>query len=132
VGPSHWATGIGHVVILLPLAFAILYASMTEAQRPAERAARDLGAAEAAVLLLVTAPMLRPALLVAFLLCATRSRDEFAIAFPLKRFDVTPPVEIWSRLLSGLSPLTNAVAGVVVLATAVVVVAGETTPRRRR
>ena len=42
--PSLLATGIGHVVINLPLCFAILYAAMGDHQKSAERAARDLGA----------------------------------------------------------------------------------------
>ena len=56
---SLWAVGVGHVVINLPLCFAILYAAMGP-QTNAERAARDLGASEARVILLVTLPMLRP------------------------------------------------------------------------
>lgn len=112
---SLWAVGIGHVVINLPLAFSIIYASMGEHQRNAERAARDLGANEARVLALVTAPMLAPAILAAFFLAATFSWDEFIIAFLLSRFDVTLPVEIWSLLRSGLNPKTNAVGSVVFL-----------------
>lgn len=41
--PSLWTTGIGHVVINLPLCFAILFAAMGDHQKNAERAARDLG-----------------------------------------------------------------------------------------
>ena len=46
------AAGIGHVVINLPLCFAIIYSQMGEHQANIERAARDLGASEAKVLLL--------------------------------------------------------------------------------
>ncbi len=98
---------IGHVVINLPLAFAIIYASMGAQQQNAERAARDLGATEARVILLVTVPMLAPSIAAAFFLSMTFSWDEFIIAFLLARFDVTLPVEIWSMLRSGLSPQTQ-------------------------
>ncbi len=104
LGLSLWTAGIGHVVINLPLCFAIIYASMGAQQQNAERAARDLGAGEAQVVLLVTVPMLLPAILAAFFLAVTLSWDEFIIAFLLTRFDVTLPVEIWSMLRSGLSP----------------------------
>ena len=110
---SLLAVGIGHVVINLPLCFAILYAQMSEPQARIERAARDLGAAEWQVLLLVTAPLLWPALFAAFLLAFTLSWDEFIIAFLLTRFDVTLPVEIWSALRTGLNPVTNAVGSLV-------------------
>ena len=122
---SLWAVGIGHVVINLPLAFSIIYASMGEHQRNAERAARDLGASEGRVLTLVTAPMLAPAILAAFFLAATFSWDEFIIAFLLSRFDVTLPVEIWSLLRSGLNPKTNAIGSLVFLVSIALVLALE-------
>lgn len=121
LGLSLWTVGIGHVVINLPLAFAIIYASMGAQQQNAERAARDLGANEARVILLVTAPMLAPAIAAAFFLCVTLSWDEFIISFLLTRFDVTLPVEIWSMLSSGLSPRLNAVGSLVFLVSVAVV-----------
>lgn len=123
--PSLLATGIGHVVINLPLCFAIAYAAMGDHQKAAERAARDLGATEAQVLWHVSAPMLAAPLAAAFFLSVTFSWDEFIIAFLLTRFDVTLPVEIWSMLKSGLSPATNAVGSLVFLVSVALVVALE-------
>jgi spermidine/putrescine transport system permease protein len=105
---SLLAIGIAHVVINLPLAFAICYSQLGEHQLNIERAARDLGAAQWQVLLLITVPLLWPALLAAFFLSFTLSWDEFIIALLVSRFDVTLPVEIWSMLRSGLNPQTNA------------------------
>ncbi len=107
--------GIGHVVINMPLCFAITYSQMGAHQVNIERAARDLGARDWQVLLLVTAPMLMPAILAGFLLSVTFSWDEFIIAFLLSRFEVTLPVEIWSLLRSGLNPKNNAVGSIVFL-----------------
>ncbi len=56
IRPSLLTAGVGHVVINLPLCFAILYAAMGDQQKAAERAARDLGAGEFQVLTLVSAP----------------------------------------------------------------------------
>lgn len=125
LGPSLWATGIGHVVINLPLCFAIAYAAMGDHHISAERAARDLGASEARVLWLISVPMLAPPLLAAYFLSVTFSWDEFIIAFLLTRFEVTLPVEIWSMLRSGLSPATNAIGSLVFLVSVVGVVAME-------
>jgi spermidine/putrescine transport system permease protein len=130
--PSLPAVIIGHVVINLPMCFAIAYAAMGDQQRAAERAARDLGAPEWKVLALVSAPMLAPALAAAFFLSVTFSWDEFIIAFLLTRFDVTLPVEIWSMLRSGLSPATNAIGSLVFLVSAIVVVLVETLVLRRK
>lgn len=107
------AAGIGHVVINLPLCFAIIYSQMGDHLLNAERAARDLGARDWQVLVLVTAPMLWPALFASFFLAMTFSWDEFVIAFLLTRFDTTLPVEIWNLLRSGLNPKTNAVGSLV-------------------
>lgn len=128
---SLWTAGVGHVVINLPLCFAITYAAMGDQQKNAERAARDLGAAEWQVLTMVSAPMLAAPLAAAFFLSVTFSWDEFIIAFLLTRFDVTLPVEIWSMLKSGLSPATNAVGSLVFLVSVTLVVVLEVFVFRR-
>ena len=46
IGKSLFAVGIGHVVINLPLCFAIIYSQMGEHQANIERAAHDLGASD--------------------------------------------------------------------------------------
>lgn len=129
--PSLWATGIGHVVINLPLCFAVLFAAMGDHQKNAERAARDLGASELQVVFLVSAPMLKPALFAAYFLSVTFSWDEFIIAFLLTRFDVTLPVEIWSMLRSGLSPATNAIGSLVFLVSVAILIVLELTVFRK-
>ncbi len=112
---SLLAVGIGHVVINMPLCFAILYSQFGDHNANIERAARDLGAREWQVLTLVTAPVMAPALFAAFFLSITFSWDEFIISFLLSRFEVTLPVEIWNLLRSGLNPKTNAVGSIVFL-----------------
>jgi spermidine/putrescine transport system permease protein len=112
---------IGHVVINLPLAFAIIYSQMGQHQANIERAARDLGAAEWQVLVMITLPLLWPALMASFFLSFTLSWDEFIIALLVSRFDVTLPVEIWSLLRSGLNPKTNAIGSVVFLVSVILV-----------
>jgi spermidine/putrescine transport system permease protein len=129
---SLLAAGVGHVVINLPLCFAVLHAQMGEAQARLERAARDLGAGEFQVLLFVTVPLLWPALFAAFFLSFTLSWDEFIIAFLLTRFDVTLPVEIWSALRTGLNPETNAVGSLVFGVSVLLVLLAELILLRRR
>ncbi len=123
---------IGHVVINLPLCFAIIFSQMGAHQANIERAARDLGAREWQVLLLVTVPMLWPALFASFFLAVTFSWDEFIIAFMVSRFDVTLPVEIWSMLRSGLNPKTNAVGSFVFIISVITVLVLELVVFRRK
>lgn len=113
VPKSLLAAGIGHVVINLPLCFAIIYSQMGDQQVTLERAARDLGAPEWKVLLMITVPVMWPTLFASFFLSMTFSWDEFVISFLLTRFDTTVPVEIWNLLRSGLNPRTNAVGSLV-------------------
>ena len=129
---SLMAAGIGHVVINLPLCFAIVYSQMGEHQANIERAARDLGAREWQVLTLITAPMLWPALFASFFLSMTFSWDEFVIAFLLTRFDTTLPVEIWNLLRAGLNPKTNAVGSLVFGVSIVLAIVFELVAFRKR
>jgi spermidine/putrescine transport system permease protein len=132
VPKSLWAAGIGHVVINLPLCFAIIYSQMGEHQANIERAARDLGAGEGTVLWLITAPMLWPALFASFFLSMTFSWDEFVISFLLTRFDTTLPVEIWNLLRAGLNPKTNAVGSLVFGVSILLAIVFELVALRRR
>ncbi|MEP6567093.1 MAG: ABC transporter permease [Mesorhizobium sp.] len=132
VPKSLLAAGIGHVVINLPLCFAIIYSQMGDHQINIERAARDLGAPEWKVLLLITVPVMAPAIFAGFFLSMTFSWDEFVISFLLTRFDTTLPVEIWNLLRSGLNPKTNAVGSMVFAVSIVLVVFFELTLLRRK
>ncbi|MER8700906.1 ABC transporter permease [Mesorhizobium sp. M1273] len=132
VPKSLIAAGIGHVVINLPLCFAIVYSQMGDHQINIERAARDLGAPEWTVLLLITVPVMAPAIFAGFFLSMTFSWDEFVISFLLTRFDTTLPVEIWNLLRSGLNPKTNAVGSLVFAVSIVLVVLFELMLLRRK
>ena len=102
-----------YVVLNLPLAFVVVYGQFDRDQVRLEQAARDLGASELQVFLRVTVPLLRTAIVAAFLLSLTFSWDEFIVSFLLSGFDPTLPVVIWGMLRSGLNPQTNAVGTLV-------------------
>lgn len=129
---SLLAAGIGHVVVNLPLCFAIIYSQMGDHQVNIERAARDLGAPEWKVLTMITVPVMAPAIFAAFFLSMTFSWDEFVISFLLTRFDTTLPVEIWNLLRAGLNPKTNAVGSLVFGVSIVLVLLLEFTLFRKR
>lgn len=122
ISKSLLTVGMGHLVINLPLAFAVIYGQMGDHQAYAERAARDLGAGEVTVLRRITVPMLWPALFAAFALTFTFSWDEFIIAFLLSVFDVTLPVELWTLLRRGLNPQANAAGSLVFTVTIAVLI----------
>jgi spermidine/putrescine transport system permease protein len=129
---SLLTAGIGHVVMNLPLCFAIIYSQMGDHQINIERAARDLGAKEWQVLLMVTMPVMWPAIFASLFLSMTFSWDEFVISFLLTRFDTTLPVEIWNLLRSGLNPKTNAVGSLVFVVSVTLAIILELILLRRR
>jgi spermidine/putrescine transport system permease protein len=131
-GPALWIVMVGHVVVNMPLAFAICLAQLGEHQRRIEAAARDLGASTLRVLASITAPMITPALIAAFCLCFTLSWDETLIALLNTRFDVTLPVVILSLLRGGISPLTNAAGSFIFLFSILLMVVVELLLLRRR
>jgi spermidine/putrescine transport system permease protein len=132
IDKSLWSVGIGHVVLNLPLAFVVVYGQFDRDQAKLEQAARDLGANELQVFIRVTVPLLRPAILGAFLLSLTFSWDEFIVAFLLSGFDPTLPVVIWGMLRTGLNPATNAAGTLVFLASLAAGIAFEWFLVRRR
>lgn len=121
ISKSLFAVGIGHVVINLPLAFAIISSQMNERHRNIDAAAHDLGASDCRTILQVSVPMMKVPLLASFCLSATLSWDEFIIAFLLSRFEVTLPVIIFEMLRAGLTPEVNA-AGTFVFAISLFVI----------
>lgn len=112
---SLLAVGIGHVVINLPLCYAIIYSQFGDQLRNIDNAAHDLGAGDLATMLRVIAPVLAPSIVAAFCMSFTLSWDEFIIALLLSRFDVTLPVMIFELMRAGLTPEVNA-AGTIVFA----------------
>ena len=121
VPKSLWVVGLGHVVINLPLCFAIIYSQFGDHLKNIDCAARDLGASDFQTLTTVIAPIMKPSLFASFCLSATLSWDEFIIAFLLSRFEVTLPVIIFEMLRAGLTPEVNA-AGTIVFAISIVLV----------
>ena len=131
-GPSLWIVVVGHVVINMPLAFAICLAQLGEHQRRIEAAARDLGASTPRVLFSITAPMIAPALVAAFCLCFTFSWDETLIALLNTRFEVTLPVVILSLLRGGVNAETNAAGSFIFLCSILLMIVVELLLLRQR
>ena len=121
INKSLFAVGIGHVIMNLPLSFAVIYSQMSDRHKNIDSAAHDLGASDLQTILLVAVPMMKVPLIASFCLAATLSWDEFIIAFLLSRFEVTLPVIIYEMLRAGLTPEVNA-AGTVVFAISIIVV----------
>ncbi len=123
-------------VTLAEITFSIAYVTVIVRGRLAatdpevEEAARDLGCTPWQALRLVTLPTLVPALVGAGLLVFALVFDDFVLAFFTTGVDPQPlPVRIYSSIRFGVSPAINAVGTVMLLFSALVIVAALLLPR---
>ncbi len=98
LGAGLHAVLLGHVVICLPLAVAILLPRYRRLDPALEEASRDLGAGPVATFFRVQWPQLAAGCAASLLLCFSVSFDEFLVAFFVSSTEQTLPVYIWGQL----------------------------------
>ena len=89
---------IGHVLICLPFAIAVLMSRFEGFDINLEEASRDLGETAWMTFWRVTFPLVLPGIVASLLLTFIVSFDDFMIAFFLCGTDATLPVYIWGEL----------------------------------
>ncbi len=95
---SLYTVTLGHILITVPFAMAILIARFEGFDKSMEEAAADLGDNAWWTFWRVTFPMVFPGVLASLLLCFTVSFDEFIMAFFLAGTDPTLPIYIYGQL----------------------------------
>jgi len=105
-----------HTVLAVPFVVLVVSSALYRSDPALELASMSLGAGPARTLRSVTLPLLTPAMLVGALFAFLTSFDEVVIAvFVLSGSPPTLPIQIFSSLTTGISPLVAAVATVQVL-----------------
>src|SRR6202030_2090586 len=100
--------------------------------RSLEEAAMDLGAPPLRSFLLVTLPLIWPAVASGFLLAFTLSLDDLVIAsFTTGPGATTLPIRIYSEVRLGVKPEINAVCTIFITVVAVAVIAASLIGRSR-
>ncbi|MFD1796273.1 ABC transporter permease [Paracoccus aurantiacus] len=89
---------LGHTLICLPYAIAILSTAFNSLDKSLEEAAYDLGETKWSAFRLVILPLVMPGIVSALLMSFTISLDEFIIAFFLAGNEPTLPTYIFSQL----------------------------------
>lgn len=112
---------LGHATALLAVVVTQVYARLQQVPRSYAEASADLGASGWQTFRLVTLPTIRSAVVGSGLLSFTLSFDEIPVTFFLTARDNTLPMYIWSTMRRGITPEINAVAALVVLASAVLI-----------
>jgi spermidine/putrescine transport system permease protein len=92
------SVAIGHLVICIPFALAVLMSRFEGFDRTYEEASRDLGENGWMTFWRVTLPLIMPGVIASLMLSFLVSFDDFLIAFFLSGTEPTLPVFIWSEL----------------------------------
>ncbi|NER27409.1 MAG: ABC transporter permease [Symploca sp. SIO1C4] len=113
---SLWTIVAAHVVFCLAYIAIVVSARITALDPHLEEAALDLGATPLQAFLKILLPELMPAIIAGCLLSFVLSLDDFLIAsFTAGTGATTLPMEIFSRIRTGVKPDINALSVVVIL-----------------
>jgi putative spermidine/putrescine transport system permease protein len=111
--------GAAQLILVLPLVTGLLVTGLNGIRPNTERAAANLGAGPAGVVIRITLPLLRPALVAAAIIAFVRSFDDSAIALFINSPDTTTlPIRMLLDMTEAIGPLI-AVCGSVLLLIAV-------------
>lgn len=119
-GRSMTTIVIAHVTFSLSFVTVVVQSRLAQMDSSLEEAALDLGARPAKVFLVITLPIIAPALLAGWLLAFTLSIDDVVISAFVSGPGASPlPIVIFSKVRLGVSPEINALATLVVALVAV-------------
>ncbi|CAA9418867.1 Spermidine/putrescine import ABC transporter permease protein PotC [uncultured Leptolyngbya sp.] len=114
---SLWTVVAAHVVFCLSYVALVVSTRLTNLNPHLEEAALDLGATPAQAFVQVLLPELMPAIVSGCLLAFVLSMDDFLIAsFTAGGGTNTLPMEIFSRIRTGVKPDINALSVILILA----------------
>ena len=125
---------IAHITFCMASVAVIVQSRLSSLDESMEEAAMDLGARPAKVFLVITLPIIAPALISGWLLAFTLSLDDLVIAsFVSGPGSSTLPMVIFSKVRLGVSPDINALATIIILiVTVFVIIAGVLMSRQEK
>jgi spermidine/putrescine transport system permease protein len=123
---SLWTIVAAHVVFCLAYVAIVVSTRLTGLDSHLEEAALDLGATPTQAFIQVLLPELMPAIVSGCLLAFVLSMDDFLIAsFTAGGGATTLPMEIFSRIRTGVKPDINALSVILILASGFVAFVAE-------
>jgi putrescine transport system permease protein len=115
---------IAHVTLTMAYVAVIVQSRLSSLDESLEEAAMDLGARPERVFILITLPIIAPAIASGWLLAFTLSLDDLVITtFTAGPSTSTLPMMIFSKVRLGVTPEVNALATLMITLVAVLVVA---------
>ncbi len=118
---SLWTIIAAHIVFCLAYIAVVVSSRLTNLDPNLEEAALDLGATPIQAFIQVLLPQLMPAIIAGCLLAFVLSLDDFLIAsFTSGSGSNTLPIEIFSRIRTGVQPDVNALSVILITVSAIV------------
>jgi len=122
---GFWTVTIAHTTFTIGFVAVIVQSRLAGFDRSLEEAAMDLGAPPLQTFLLVTLPLIAPAVGAGWVLAFTLSLDDLVIAsFTSGPGSTTLPMRIYSQVRLGVTPEINADSTVMILVVVIIVLAG--------
>ncbi len=132
VARGYWTITIAHTTFSLCYVAVVVQSRLLTFDRSLEEAAMDLGAPPLRTFLLVTLPIIAPALVGGWLLAFTLSLDDLVIAsFTTGPGATTLPMRIYSQVRLGVTPEINAISTILVAVVTVGVIIASLLQKRR-
>ena len=122
---GQWSVIAAHVLFNLSLVLLLVRARLAGMDRTLVDASYDLFATPWRTFRQVTFPQLLPAIIAGFLLSFTFSFDDYVITSFVSGSTETLPLFVFGQIHQGVTPLTNAIAAIMLLVTFAVLVIGQ-------
>jgi len=121
---GFWTVTIAHTTLTMCFVAVVVQSRLASLDRSLEEAAMDLGCDPVRAFVMVTLPLIGPAIAAGWMLAFTLSLDDLVIAsFTTGPGSATLPIRIYSEVRLGVKPEINAICTMVIGFIAVVIVA---------
>jgi putrescine transport system permease protein len=129
---GFWTITIAHTTVTMCFVTVVVQARLVTFDRSLEEAAMDLGCPPLKTFLLITLPLVWPAIASAWMLAFTLSLDDLVIAsFTTGPGATTLPIRLYSEVRLGVKPEINAICTILLAVAALGILAGSRLAARR-
>ena len=120
---GFWTVTIAHTTLTMCFVTVVVQSRLSALDRSLEEAAMDLGCDPVRAFVLVTLPLIVPAIVAGWMLAFTLSLDDVVIAsFTTGPGSATLPIRIYSEVRLGVKPEINAICTLVIALIAAIIV----------
>jgi putrescine transport system permease protein len=129
---GFWTIVLAHITFSMCFVAVVVQSRLLTFDRSLEEAAQDLGCRPLKTFLVITLPIILPAVLAGWMLAFTLSLDDLVIAsFVSGPGATTLPIKIYSQVRLGVTPEINAVCTILIGLVTIGVIAASLVTKRR-